>query len=394
MTNYCCINCFAVEDIQEFIRLFDTNGSCDFCNSSKVPIADVKDIRSFIRDGVNRYYENAANEVGFCSAEGGYLYPISDIHDILIHEQEIFSDILTDPIHLLENLVSNDGTSYVRKDPYGEPSGEPIEIDLWKKFCETVKTKQRYTIFLEPEKDDKFDSNNPNSFFYRLANNFMPSLITVLDKGEHIYRARIKSSHKRFKHNDLTSPPIISAKSGRMNPNGISFFYGSKDINTCIHEVRPDIGEEVVVAKFRTLKKLTVLDLSQSIESKRSIFDEEYYLPNEEFYEPFLRYFTEAISRPVRKSDTEIEYIPTQVFTEYIKSINFKNSFSLSNDEDVYLDGLIFRSSANKNGVNVVLFRDSTISTTQHKKKQGSWLKYMSQKSFLMTDINVEFKAS
>ena len=92
MTNYCCINCFAVEDIQEFIRLFDTNGSCDFCNSSKVPIADVKDIRSFIRDGVNRYYENAANEVGvskFLNGEIGFL----DISKISLDAVNKYNDV-------------------------------------------------------------------------------------------------------------------------------------------------------------------------------------------------------------------------------------------------------------------------------------------------------------
>ncbi len=43
---------------------------------------------------------------------------------------------------------------------------------------------------------------------------------------------------------------------------------------------------------------------------------------------------------------------------------------------------------------NRLLFRDSTISTSKYKKEKGVWLEYISQKSFLISDVNIEFKAS
>src|SRR5262249_49317433 len=153
----------------------------------------------------------------------------------------------------------------------------------------------------------------PANFLFYLAEHFIPSLITILQPTTKIFRARIESGNKSFGHLDLTSPPSEFSKNNRMSPAGIAFFYGAMEPETAIHEVRPELNENVIVGEFEVLKKLFILDLTEEVESPRSIFDPDYSFHYEEFFKPFLAHFGKEISKHVRRTDNEIEYVPTQV---------------------------------------------------------------------------------
>lgn len=396
----CCTNCFSVSEIKNFIKSCVTIGSCDYCNSPDVYILDVREVGAFIKKGVERYYEYAAEHVQYCSSEDGYLLIATQgIHDILLEEEDIFGEILTDPYPLLKNLIPNDGTPYVRKNPYGSPSGDPDEIRYWENFCNVVKTQKRFTIFLtSDDKSQRYDISHPSSFLDHLANHFMPSLIEEISTGSKIYRARINGENREFSHEDLTSPPPHLSKNSRMSPGGISFFYGGLDSQVCIHEVRPSMAEKVIVGEFEVIKKIFVLDLTTEIEARRSIFDHEYDFTYEEFFKPFLRHFTQDISKPIRKSDENIEYIPTQVFSEFVKTNNFKKHYSFpdeeGNERDMFVNGIKFRSSILKEGTNIVLFRGSDVSTCDIENPSDAWLLYndKGKKNYQVTDIKVNSK--
>ncbi|MEE9165637.1 MAG: RES domain-containing protein [Nitrospinota bacterium] len=300
---------------------------------------------------------------------------------------------MDDPYTLLDDLVPNDGTPYVRKDPYGPPTGDPEEIRYWENFCGVVKNQQRFTTFLLSGEHDRYDNRKPGNFLFNLAEHFMPSLISILPPGTIIFRARIEKTDRRFRHIDLTSPLTGDSKNSRMSPAGISFFYGAMDPETCIHEVRPDVGENVVVAKFEIIQNLLILDLSTEIESRKSIFDTDYVFSYEEYFKPFLFHFAKDISRPIRKTDNEIEYVPTQVFAEFIKTVNFKDHFFYPDEKgeelDVLLNGILFKSSIKKGGKNLVLFRGSDISTGSRKAQNNHWLLFKEKKIYKISGINV-----
>ncbi len=391
--NSCCKNCFSESEIIKFIESHDIIGDCDYCGSRDVNICPVEDVSDFVMQGIERYYEDAANQVSYVSADGGYQLSTLDIEDILIEEQSIFSDSLDDPHILLEDLVSNDGTPYVRKDPYGPPSGDPDEIRYWKDFCKTVKSKKRFTIFLSLPEEKQYDYSQPKEFLNHLATNFLPTLIDVLQPQTKIYRARIHDETRRWSHKDLTSPPSQNSKNSRMSPAGISFFYGGITPDVCIHEVGPRVAENVVVAEFEVIKRLFVLNLTKEIESRRSIFDPEYSFSYDEYFKPFLEHFIKDISRPIRKSDNEIEYVPTQVFTEFIKTTNFKSYYYYPDENggenDVFIDGILFKSSVMKGGINIVLFKGPEISTTNRRSAKDAWLLYKGKKIYRVTGISI-----
>ena len=392
MSNKCCTNCFSEIEIINFIESEEIIGDCDYCKSNNVNICDVVDVYNFIMEGIERHYEDAANRVGYASSEGGYLISTLNITDILL-EENIFGESLDDPYPLLEDLVSNDGTHYVRKDPYGPPSGDPEEIHYWENFCKRVKTKQRFTTFLSSTDENQYDYSQPKNLLFHIAKHFMPSLIDVLQPRTKIYRARINNENREWMHKDLTSPPPQLARSSRMSPAGISFFYGALTPEVCIHEVRPSVAENVIVAEFEVIQKLFVLNFATVFETRRSIFDPEYNFLYEVYFKPFLEHFVGDISKPIRKTDNEIEYVPTQIFTEFINAINFKTNYYLTdssgNESDIFINGALFKSSVMKDGINLVLFRGPDISTTDSANSKDAWLIYKGKKTHQITEIMV-----
>jgi len=380
MGEYCCKNCFSDYAIKDFIESNDNVGTCDYCGSENIHICSVTEVGEFIMEGIDRYYEDAANSVSYESAEGGYLLPTKDIYEILNYEEEIFGDALDDPTSLLHDLVSSDGTPYVKKDPYGPLPGDPEEIGYWDDFCETVKRKDRFTTFLKPGRSSQRDPSKPSTFLFGLAKTFLPELIHILPPGTLIYRGRIGKEGQTFEHCEITSPPPEYSKNNRMSPAGISFFYGGLDPETCIHELRPDVNEIIIVGTFELIQPLFVLDLSEKFNKWKSIFDPGYSRYYEEFYKPFLRHFIGDISKPIRRTDNELEYVPAQIFTEFIKKINFRRQY-LNLDEngkptDVFLDGIMFRSSLKEGGINIVFFRGPDISAAGREDKNQPWLLY------------------
>jgi len=376
-SNYCCVNCFSEPEIQHFIEKSDMRGDCNYCGSEDTFVCEVSEVGDFVSEGIGRYYEDAANSVAYENAEGGYQLPTSDISEILIYEEQIFGDALEDPHPLVEDLMDPDGTPYVRRKPYGPESGGIEEISNWKEFCECVKHRQRFTVFLESENSkSQIEISNHRGFFDSLAEK-LDDFIIELPPGTKIYRARLMHSHLELVHKELTSPEPSKTMNNRLSPVGISFFYGGMNPDVCIYEVRPSVGEDVAVAEFEVLSNLTVLDLAVEFDAPKSIFNEDYYFEYEEFLKPFLSHFITEIAKPIHKSDADVDYVPTQVFAEFIKLHRFGNRLrDGSSFASYHVNGIRFKSSLMKDGINIVLFRGPDISTELLPSKNDPWLLY------------------
>lgn len=362
--SYCCVNCFSDPCIQQFIRDCQERGDCDYCGSEDTHIVEVNELAPFLREGVERVYEDAAHRVAYENAEGGYDLATTDMADILHWEWEVFSDTLDDPTELLEDLGCHGGTPYVRRDPYGPPSGGLEEISKWEEFCTQVKEERRYTIFFKTEEEGPDeDSHDLGKFLRDVARAMEEHLTQYIEPDTQIYRARRKQSDQPFGHKDLTSPPRKNALNSRMSPAGISVFYGALDGDTALAEVRPGLQDQVAIAQFKARKHLRVLDFSQ-IPPSESPFSEEYWFGFEEFIRPFLSRFSEDIARPIRPEDSPVEYTPTQIFSEFIRV--FLN-----------INGILYRSSMRPGGVCTVFFEGPEISCESDDHNKNAWLTYV-----------------
>jgi hypothetical protein len=127
-----------------------------------------------------------------------------------------------------------------------------------------------------------------------------------------------------------------------MNPSGISYTYASLEPETALAEVRAGGGEKCWVGEFATKVPLRIVDLSLTSGKKpSSIFDPDYDHEHRLLF-PSLRAFAREISKEISADDEGLDYVPTQVLTEFLRSRG--------------AHGVQYRSARSGQGMNVTLF--------------------------------------
>lgn len=150
---------------------------------------------------------------------------------------------------------------------------------------------------------------------------------------------------------ELSAPPHSLAKAGRMNPMGVRAFYGALDIDTCIAELRPPVGGDVVSGKFLIVRPINLLDLT-ALELAYHAKPLSMFNPrsdSERARRFCLSTLHERISYPVLPN-SEYEYLSTQVIAEFLANLN-----------DPRIDGILFKSAQNSSGRNIVLLPHTMI---------------------------------
>ena len=178
-----------------------------------------------------------------------------------------------------------------------------------------------------------------------------PSVVKILPAASSFYRCRIARNTAEVREfeedpfSKLGAPPKERAANNRMSAAGIPLLYVSSDAQTCIAEVRPSIGDSVVVGQFTSTVPLKFFDFTALSNLKHepiSLFSPDYEKRNDRRL--LLEYLHDLIARPVRTTDTD--YVMTQALAEYIRH-NVQHSF----------DGIAFRSvQRSDGGINFVLF--------------------------------------
>lgn len=162
-----------------------------------------------------------------------------------------------------------------------------------------------------------------------------------LPKSKKFYRARISDDSKGYPIEKMGNPPNESAKGGRANPNGISYLYLSNEVITTLYEVRASLFDYVTVGTFRLEENISVVNLSRSTYDVFRLAELE-SLGEVMIHGSFIDKLEQELSKPRRRSDSELDYIPTQYLSELIKSMGF--------------DGIEFKSSLYSDGVNIAIF--------------------------------------
>jgi hypothetical protein len=336
--------------IKKHIEAIGYPGICSYCKRKvEKKVMDLDDLAEFIQGGISFLYEDAVEQVGYESAEGGYLMPTYSNNEIfwdigLEMDEKVFDDV----------IGSIEDIAWVNRDPYGGSPSENMMYD-WNYFKRAVTRFQRYTIFLATKKDN-FDYTVRVAEILDQIGKFIVSynLIKIVTRGTTLFRCQQHQTTEYITTAErLTSPPENVARfSNRMSPAGVSMFYGAYDskiarqetLNTKDHDKR-----SYTIGGFTTNRRLRLVDLTK-LTNIPSIFDND---GRKDYHEiKFLHEFTEDISNPVPKNSKleHFEYIPTQVVTEYFRYI--------LPEKIKAIDGLAYRSAKDKKGICVVLFFD------------------------------------
>jgi len=352
---YVCSNHFDDEAIVSFIEEVGSKISCSYCKPKyqSESVISFDELMRFLCRGIYYFYDDAANAgLAYETAEGGYQGEHYDTYD-LIHD-EIGLEVDNDKI--VEQIINSLPDYYwCKKDPYTLDENQELMYD-WDYFSNLLKHKIRYTFFKTKE-FDKEEYKETSDILREIAVSIDNlNLITELKNGTPLYRCRqhsMRESPRTVK--ELGSPPVkFCTFSNRMSPSGISMFYGAFDSKTSINEAYDDSKEVekplATIGKFFLKKNLQVIDLT-NIPETPSLFDDE--KRNLRFKTLFLKAFVADLAKNIKRDGYEhINYIPTQVVTEYFR-------FVLPEIAHYKIDGLIYPSSKNINGCCCVIFCDN-----------------------------------
>jgi hypothetical protein len=353
----CCIKCF--EDVS--VRVFITNeaylGCCDYCDSKQIPVLETWRVGKFIRDGLERAYQCFDHPDNY---HDDYFIPAEDTALNLLCDMELFSNTTlsdSNKIKLAKDLLKDSGPSHedikdgdedwlengdaklVLRTDFPEQERNKFRAS-WETFKANLKYHSRFFDFSGVQSRDKL---------LQPIAKFFPRLEESLNVGNVLCRARSVDKKCSIQTWDLElemgPPPANKANHSRMNPAGISYLYLSTDIETCISEIMPSVGQKVWLARFVLKQDLKILDCTKIPRVPMpSIFDPEYD-PHLRWLRDFFQSFTLEISKPISENDKEIEYLATQVFAEFIRSKGYQ--------------GIKYASSQHEGGVNYTLFCDS-----------------------------------
>lgn len=189
-------------------------------------------------------------------------------------------------------------------------------------------------------------------------------VVNKLVAGSKLFRARIANSAQELQKilenpgAELSAPPKLFAANNRMSAAGMPLLYVSQTLETCVAEVRPSIGDTVVVGTFSPTRDMTIFDFT-ALEGEfhhdaLSLFEGGQH--QRARHRLLLRLLREELGRPLRAQDTD--YVMTQALTEFIRY-----------HTGVDFDGVAFRSVQNKEGINYVLFD----SGDESRRKSPDW---------------------
>lgn len=351
--------------LHKYIDENGETGKCSYCGKRRT-VLPMSDFVNLVREKIESEFEDV-DEAGLPTERtyfddddevipglqrfSGYTVPseaqcyestadILDAIDLLPQPEALYNDL----------LVSLPSHAWISSDPF--IISRDMELSLnWRTFSEMVMHRQRFTFWTREEFSEarsEYD-NSLLDILHELGSLIHEyDLCKLIDPDELLFRARpiIEDTPLEFK--EITCPPDKYASQGRMSPAGISMFYGAFDEETARRECTPRTNHNgkgrFLIGRFLVKEPQLILDLTEI--SKPSFWEHK-----QEYREKlsFLNAFSREISKPITPDDRiHTEYVPTQVFTEYLRFV-----FKFEGREA--LDGIKYCSSINRKPC-IVLF--------------------------------------
>ncbi len=309
-----CTNCFADKELKGFISSSKKSGDCKICNSSNVPLISIDELLDFFQELLDNFHIVADGESLRSKIQRNWSFFTShEIATKILHE--VLPKLSTD-ISSPENIV--------------DYNADIIENFMhWERLKEELKWTKRFISNIDYLVELGWDG------FFNTQFELKPK--------DDLFRARVhhQSGLKSYSPDEMKSPKPELVGGGRANPSGIPYLYLSDNPDTVLYEVRASYLDELSIARFQLKKEFDSIKIVDFTE------DSPLFQPtkvNDTIKASLLRKkISLDLSKPMRRYDSEIEYIPTQFICEFI------NVFTGAN-------GIRFNSSLHIGGKNIVIF--------------------------------------
>lgn len=310
-----CPNCFEDAELKGFISSSKNIGICKICDSSNVPLLLIDELIDFFQGLIDNFKVLPDGEPLIAKIQSNWnFFSTLNIGSIILNE--VLSKI-TSEIKNSEYLV--------------DYTDDIIEnFSFWEILKENLKKSNRYITNIEYLTEDLGWDGFFNTQF-------------ELKSSDELYRARVhhKSNLEAYSIKEMMCPPFNLAGGGRANPLGIPYLYLSDNPETVLYEVRASYLDELSIGLFNLKKEIDFVKIVDFTE-QTSLFQTTNI--KQTIKSKLLRdEISRDLSKPMRRYDSEIEYIPTQFICEFIKIFTGAS-------------GIRFSSSLDPSGKNIVMF--------------------------------------
>jgi hypothetical protein len=338
-----CANCFSDKELIGYISSSTEISECNVCGSKNQPVLNASELFDFFQELIDNF---KIDKNGM---------PL----DSKIQTSWNFFSSKDSANKILNFILPNIQTKVISPNTNVEYTDEIIEnYSHWEVLKNELKWKNRFVVNIERLVELGWDS-----FF---------NTQYMLFKETPLFRARLhnESGMPLYQPEEMSCPPKESTSGGRANPSGIPYLYLSDNSETTIYEVRASYLDELSVGEFvlnSEYESIRIVDFTEDT----SLFQPNAVSINKTIKGKLLRKkISVDLSKPMRRYDSELEYIPTQFICEFIKVFTGAN-------------GIRFNSSLHPEGNNIVIFDKQLMTCVSVKKVkinsvnlQGQEMKY------------------
>lgn len=247
------------------------------------------------------------------------------------------------------------GVVWVQRDFFRSPAFDRMTM-AWTAFVELVKHQSRYLFLLQPKGElGDPDELDPLETLSMVASTLEGAgLLATAPRGTRFFRARPHSEPEEFANAwELGAVPLNQADhaaANRFSAAGVPMFYGASSLSAALAEARSASAERpevLTVGEFEAAQDLLLIDLTREV-AVPDVLDEERGDRRPELR--FLSSYRDEALRPVTRDGAEhIDYVPTQIVSEY-----FRSGFRTKAGQRVH--GIRYPSVQSAGETNVVLF--------------------------------------
>lgn len=318
-----CLDCLLDDGLKKFFN----NGyapqkiaDCFYCGARSRPTISSLRVQELIRQHCLSGKNLAVEELGYCTAEGGYLgstYAPSDLLEKAMHAvcEGLYEDF---------QQQLNDSELFCDNEHSLMPHSKRWESG-WEELTTTIKHRTRFLFGrigdLNPHRNP--DEPSPEEFL----KHYLP---TGLDKLDAIKRLPAKTTIYRcretFETENVTAfahigslPPERCFSPNRFSPPGISMLYAGATPEISALEISWSNSPDKVLhtAELETRHDMDILDFTE-LAYPHGTFDpqwiDQYHIAD------FFRAFIADLSKPSTADNSKhLDYVPTQMLCEYFR---------------------------------------------------------------------------
>lgn len=335
----CCSECFSDRELKAAITSLGKTGDCPLCGAKDVSLYDsdihyeYTDLEDHLTSVIRIYKAENDSYIdipvdAWASLEKHLkndwnIFACSEENIRIIVQDIIEKSLFLNPEILTKNVAVPEvyDADYLRNNSI-------VKSGKWECFRKELRNNNRF--------------HNDDLNLAVLEDALKDTAITI-PEGSAYYRARIMKDEKMYTAKEMGAPPADIASAGRANSKGISCLYLASKLETTVKEIRAGAFDYVTIGTFKIKKNIQVIDLSSIIHNSPFYgrTDKINFMINEKH----LREIDRDLAKPVSSRDSELDYLPTQYISDFVKSLGY--------------DGVQYMSTFDKETSNLALFDPS-----------------------------------